>query len=243
MTFNFSAVDPSWFDLIQSAFNEVSPDYKRSLLQNPNWLPGPNTLFNAFSLPLAQLKVILFGESPYPRAVSANGYAFYDASVDKLWSDTGLSKAVNRATSLRNILKMLLLAEGLLSAEDLSQTAIATVDKSPLIQSLPQLFSRLQQHGFLLLNASLVLSDKPVQVDTKAWQPFMAKLLALIADKAPQTELLLWGRLAQMIDNFPASQHFKRHYAEHPYNLSFIHNPAILSYFRPLHLLNSHQHA
>ncbi len=237
MTFNFSAVDPSWLPLIQSALNEVDPDYKRSLLQDPNWLPGKEALFNAFSLPLAQLKVILFGESPYPRAVSANGYAFYDASVDKLWSEQGLSKAVNRATSLRNLIKMLLLAEGLLLPQDLSQAAIAAVNKSNLIQTLPELFDRLKQRGFLLLNASLVLSSKPVQTDLKAWQPFMAKLLHLIAEKAPQTELLLWGRLAQMMDHFQQTHFFKRHYAEHPYNISFIHNPAVLAYFKPLHLL------
>ena len=180
MSFDFSAVDPSWLSLVQSALSEVSPDYKLSLLQDSNWLPGKDKLFNAFSLPLNQLKVILFGESPYPRAVSANGYAFYDANVSALWSDTGFSKTVNRATSLRNILKMLLLAEGLLHAEDLSQQAIARLDKSKFIQTLPQLFDRLHQHGFLLLNASLVLSQKPVKVDTKAWQPFMSKLLQLI---------------------------------------------------------------
>jgi uracil-DNA glycosylase len=237
MTFNTSAIDPSWLSLVQSAFAEVCPDYKHSLLENPNWLPGPEAVFNAFSLPFSQLKVILFGESPYPRAISANGYAFYDASVDNLWSESGLSKAINRATSLRNILKMLLLAEGVLSADDLSQPAIAALDKSKFIQTLPQLFAALEKNGFLLLNASLVLSEKPVQKDTKAWQPFMAKLLTLIAEKAPQTELLLWGRLAQLIDDFPASSRFRRHYAEHPYNLSFIHNPEVLDYFRPLHLL------
>lgn len=238
MTFNFSAIDPSWLPLVQNAFEAVSDDYKRNLLENPNWLPGPNAVFNAFSLPLPQLKVILFGESPYPRAISANGYAFYDASVGSLWSETGFSKAVNRATSLRNILKMLLLAEGVLCADNLSQSAIAALDKSKFIQTLPQLFTALEQHGFLLLNASLVLSDKPVQVDSKAWQPFMAKLLTLIAEYAPKTELLLWGRLAQVIDNFPASRYFRRHYAEHPYNLSFITNPTVLAYFKPLHLLH-----
>ncbi len=237
MTFNFSAIDPSWLPLVQSAFKAVCPDYKHSLLENPNWLPGPAALFNAFSLPLPHLKVILFGESPYPRAISANGYAFYDASVDTLWSPTGLSKRINRATSLRNIVKMLLLAEGLLSAEDLSQPAIAALDKSKLIQTLPQLFARLAENGFLLLNASLVLSEKPVETDTKSWQPFMAKLLCLISKSVPKTELLLWGRLAKAIDAFPESRDFRRHYAEHPYNLSFIHNPEVLAYFRPLHLL------
>ena len=47
--------------------------------------------------------------------IFANGYAFWDAAVNELWSDNGLSKAVNRATSLRNFIKMLLVTEGALS--------------------------------------------------------------------------------------------------------------------------------
>jgi uracil-DNA glycosylase len=237
MSFDLSAIDSSWLPLVQSALDEVNADYKLSLLQDPNWLPGKDKFLNAFSLPLSQLKVILFGESPYPRAVSANGYAFYDANVSALWSDTGFAKAVNRATSLRNILKMLLLTDGLLQADDLSQQAIARLDKSKFIQTLPQLFDRLHQHGFLLLNASLVLSQRPVKIDTKAWQPFMSKLLELIHHHAPNTKLLLWGNLAKQINAFPASQLFLRQYAEHPYNLSFIQNKEMLDYFKPLRLL------
>ncbi len=237
MIFDFAPVSPSWLTLIETALLEVPAQYTQNLSEDPNWLPGSKSIFNAFSLPFSEVKTILFGESPYPRAISANGYAFYDASVNGLWSETGLSKAVNRATSLRNIVKMLLIAEGLLSAENCSQDAIAGIDKSALIQTLPELFAHLNQRGFLLLNASLVLSDKPVNVDAKAWRGFMARLLELIYQAAPQTELLLWGNLAKIIDQFPATQNFQRRYAEHPYNLSFIHNPEILDYFRPLHLL------
>ena len=71
-------------------------------------------LLAAFQRDRAGVRYLLIGESPYPRRASANGIAFYDAAVDSLWSEQGLSKAVNRATSLRNIVKTALLAEGLL---------------------------------------------------------------------------------------------------------------------------------
>src|SRR5262245_7286900 len=113
----------------------MDSSYISSLARSSNWLPGPNSIFNAFSLPLDHVNYVLFGESPYPRQESANGYAFWDASVNELWSATGLSKKVNRATSMRNILKMLLIAEGLLDKQQTSQEAIARIDKTHLVQT------------------------------------------------------------------------------------------------------------
>src|SRR3990167_11287507 len=108
---SFKPVHPSWKACLQRGLAKMSASYLANLQQKENWLPGPNKIFNGFSLPLHSVKYILFGESPYPRFESANGFAFWDASVKELWSISGLSKKVNRATSLRNIIKMLLVAE------------------------------------------------------------------------------------------------------------------------------------
>ena len=108
-------------------------------------------------MPVAQTHYVLFGESPYPRAKSANGYAFWDAAVTDLWSESGLSKAVNRATSLRNIIKMLLVAEGKLTLVHTGQADIAKLDKTGLIATNAELFQQFLTHGFLLLNATPVL--------------------------------------------------------------------------------------
>ena len=97
--------------------------------------------------PLSSVRTILFGESPYPREGSANGYAFWDAAVENLWSDSGLSKAVNRATSLRNFIKMLLLARGDLN-HDFSQPAIAQLDKSTFHRTADEFFTGLLNKGF-----------------------------------------------------------------------------------------------
>lgn len=235
---SFSSVHPSWQPLLQQAMVMLPPEYIKTLEQT-HWLPGITHIFNAFSLPLSQVNYILFGESPYPRAESANGYAFWDAAVGNLWCDTGLSKAVNRATSLRNIVKMLLLAAGKLSAADLSQQAIAKVDKSQLIQSIAELFDNMHQRGILLLNASLVLRENHVREDVKTWQPFMNALLQLLQHYRPQVKLILLGKLAAQITALPAAKPFPKFIAEHPYNLSFITNPQVLAFFAPLQLLHS----
>lgn len=236
--FNMHVVDDTWKDCVQKGLSCMDPQYLDQLKHTREWLPGPDRIFNAFSIPLTKVNYVLFGESPYPRSESANGYAFWDASVNELWSSTGLSKKVNRATSLRNILKMLLIAEGQLKKSHAGQDAIARVDKHCFVQTNNELFSNLIGHGFLLLNASPVLQSGPPQKDARAWYPFMREILDCLLQKRPHVTFILLGRIANTIDQLIThNQPDKKLYAEHPYNLSFITNPKVLDFFRPLHLL------
>ncbi|HUV22526.1 MAG TPA: uracil-DNA glycosylase [Gammaproteobacteria bacterium] len=231
-----ASVHPQWQQILADALATLDPAYLRSLLQDDNWLPGASQLLSAFKRDRLGVRYLLIGESPYPRRESANGIAFYDAAVGALWSAQGLSKPVNRATSLRNIVKTALLAEGHLLKDDegkVTQAAIAAIDKQPLIQSLDDLFTNLQQAGFLMLNATPVLHPerKPV-LEARYWQAFLGRLLASIADQAvaPIT-LLLWGKIAQQVGSLPASRQYRKLVCEHPYNLSFIDNPQMLELF------------
>lgn len=235
--FNLNVVDASWRPCIKEALDNLNPAYLEQLRTCHRWLPGPEKIFNAFSLPVNQIKYVLFGESPYPRACSANGYAFWDAAVTKLWSPTGLSKEVNRATSLRNIIKMLLVAENFLEPDNTNQGKIAELNKKGLIETNSELFSSFINHGFLLLNASLVLQDTPVHKDAAAWHPFIKHILDYLFKQSPSVELLLFGNIAHTIDKLVDHFEIKRFYAEHPYNLSFIQNSAVIQFFKPLHLL------
>jgi uracil-DNA glycosylase len=235
--FNLSHVDSSWHDCINNALNTVPPDYLEKLQHTTDWLPGHDMIFNAFSLPVSAVNYVLLGESPYPRAQSANGYAFWDAAVTDLWSETGLSKPVNRATSLRNIIKMLLIIENKLDPAHTTQTDIANINKSSLVQTNNEFFSNLLNHGFLLLNASLVLQPSHVKLDARAWRHFLAAVLHFLIEKRPQVEFILLGNIANEIDPLIPQPGIKKLYAEHPYNISFIHNPVVQEFFKPLHLL------
>jgi uracil-DNA glycosylase len=235
--FHFNLVHPSWKECLPEGLAKINPSYLEALSQSSLWLPGPEKIFNALSLPLNNVKYVLFGESPYPRPESANGYAFWDASVKNLWSPTGLSKEINRATSMRNILKMLLIAEGLLDPDHTSQPDIAELNKASLIQTNDDLFAKLINNGFLLLNATPVLQPGPPAKDAKAWNPFMKVLLNHLIERQPEIEFILLGRIAVTIDALIPNPKIKKLYAEHPYNLSFITNKQILDFFKPLHLL------
>jgi uracil-DNA glycosylase len=231
-------VHPSWSAILSQALDKVEPLYLQSLLDDASWLPGTSHILNAFSIPKAQTRYILLGESPYPRPLSSNGYAFWDASVKSLWSATGFSKPVNRATSLRNWIKMLLVARGDLQESDVSQGAIAHLNKANYVQTGEGLFKNFLEKGFLLLNASLVFRNaQTVKQDAKAWFPFLENLLKALRED--DIQLILMGNIAKKINQTKDISVFKTLSVEHPYNISFIHNTFVQDFFRPLDLLKN----
>lgn len=232
-----NAAHTSWHADLQKALGTLDAHYLKQLSSSNTWLPGQEHLLKAFSLPKPEVHYILLGESPYPRAQSANGYAFWDNAVDTLWSDSGLSKAVNRATSLRNLIKMLLIAHGYLNPKDTTQAAIAAIDKSSLVQTLADFFNTLLEQGFLLLNASLVLSDRRKIQEARHWQAFMQCIFESLTPQKP--ELILLGKIAEQAATFNEQTQFKTHCFEHPYNISFIHNPKAQAFFKPFKLLEA----
>lgn len=223
--------------MLSSAFNAMDADYLQQFVKSDCYLPKKDFLLAAFSQPLSSCRYILLGESPYPRLESANGYAFWDNAVTSLWSGTGLSKDVNRATSLRNFIKMLLHARGDLE-DNFSQDAIAKVDKITFHQTAAAFFSGLMRHGFLLLNASLVYSEAQVPYHARHWQTFIQSLLDAFTKQSIDLQWILLGRIAQKL---PVQARLVALRAEHPYNLSFITRPEVVAFFKPMDLLVHHE--
>ena len=237
-----SAVHDQWQDILDDALETVDADYQSQLLHSGAWLPGIDNLFSAFRRDRLGVRYVLIGESPYPRRQSANGIAFYDAAVTELWSDFGLSKLVNRATSLRNIMKTALLAEGYIETNSqgkISQASIARVDKSGMVQTMADLFQALENSGFLMLNATPVLHpERKPSLEAKYWHRFLLRLLERLADSPNQTPtLVLWGKIAESIEPLAVADRYQKLVCEHPYNLSFIRNPAMQSLFREIRIL------
>ena len=225
---------------------DADPAYLPALAAS-DYLPTDGRLLAAFTQPLEAVRYVLIGEGPYPRAASATGVCFMDGAVNSLWSENGLSKPVNRATSLRNFIKMLLVADGTLLATNTSGLVMAEVGATALkkdsmrIQTLEQLQHNLSAQGFLLLNASLVFrTDVMPLKDARAWLPFLTVVLDALASKcASVPTLVLWGKIAAQLNAVPGASRFPKVVAEHPYNLSFIQNQRMQDLFRPMSLLNA----
>lgn len=241
----------SWHSILLrglEAITQTDPAYLPALAED-DYLPTRGRIFAAFSLPFDDVRYVLVGEGPYPREESATGVCFMDGAVESLWSDKGLSKQVNRATSLRNFMKMLLVADGLLQEGNTSGEAVAAVSEharavgSPFIQTLTEMQANLVRHGFLLLNAALVFRPHvPPLKEARAWQPFLFTVLDALASRGGKSAsgaptLVLWGKIAEQLSGLEPTARFSKVIAEHPYNLSFIRNQSMQKLFGPMHLL------
>jgi uracil-DNA glycosylase len=242
---------PSWRTILLRGLEAIAIGDSAYLptLATDDYLPTAGRMFAAFAQPLDDVRYVLVGEGPYPRTQSATGVCFMDGAVGSLWSEVGLSKQVNRATSLRNFIKMLLVAERCLAIDKTNGDALAHVSLkaraigSPFIQTLAALQTNLTERGFLLLNAALVFRPHvPPSKEARAWQPFLQIVLNALVNRSASKAgtlptMVLWGRIAEQLRGLPESEHFPKAIAEHPYNLSFIGNPAMRELFEPMHLL------
>lgn len=241
-----SLAHASWQEILLRGLHNMDaadPAYLPALAAD-QFLPTDGRLFAAFAQPLDQVRYVLVGEGPYPRAESATGVCFMDGAVGSLWSDEvggALSKPVNKATSLRNFMKMLLVAEGLLTAEGSTGPALAAAAQRARAatggaETLAHIQDKLHANGFLLLNASLVFRSHVAPVkDAKAWRPFFDTVLQALAARQPK--LILWGKIAADLNKLASVQALPQIVTEHPYNVSFIGNKDMQALFGPMQLL------
>jgi uracil-DNA glycosylase len=227
---------PSWQESIDLALNALDPQYRNFLKSSTEYFPR-NFLAPFATLPREKTRAILFGQDPYPRVQSATGYAFIDGAVETIFSQNGFSKKVNRATSLRNFLKMQLINEGYLDENDTSQNAIAKIDKKGLIDSIDELRSNFEKEGILLLNTALIFTCKTKSsYHVKQFAPFMKTLLRECAHM--DLELILFGKMADsVVKLLPESHNFSLVRTPHPYNVSFIHHESARKAFVSRRLL------
>ena len=227
----------SWENILFKAYASLEAEYQRFLEEDKEYFPSKENYFNAFkTLHKDKVKYILFGQDPYPRKESAGGYAFIDTKVENLFSPSGLSKEVNRATSLRNFMKMALVASGRLKEEETSQEAIRELDKAEMIDSIEDLRLNFEKNGVLLLNTALIFTDKKSsKKHIKAWRPFVQTLLNALEESAPT--LILFGTHAKDLKRQFTLDAFDTIELEHPYNHTFVSNPKALELFGPMQLL------
>ena len=232
-----NGVDAAWEPILLPALAALEGEYREWLLAGEGYIPVRERILAAFStLKPQRVRYILFGQDPYPRRESAIGYAFIDGRVGQIFTPTGLSREVNRATSLRNFVKMALVADGLLDPADTSQKAIAALEKEGLISTMEELRRNFERSGVLLLNTALVFEDKErSRRHIRAWQGFVERLLEGMAPYGPA--MILFGSHAGAVKKLRGAEEMRAAELEHPYNHSFVTNPRAHELFGPMHLL------
>jgi len=132
---------------------------------------------------------------------------------------------------------MAFVCEGKLS-DEFSKQAVAKIDKTPYIQTIEQLKDNFEKNGVLLLNMALVFTTKEESKrHVKEWNSFVKKLLENLQDS--DIELILFGKMAEVLEKFDEASSFKKHTMPHPYNISFITDKKAHKVFKPMRLLIS----
>lgn len=233
-------------NILNKLMSELSIDDKKTLetiLLDPTLIPTKENVFNGFkNIQVNNLKYIIFGESPYPRNESACGYAFIDNSVDTIWENGNLSKQVNKATSLRNLMKTSLVAEGLLNKNHTSKKDIESIIwdgcSVDVVNDIHKLRTNLENNGVALLNICLSFrKGKVLKDDVKFWLSFMDRFLYYLHKENPDVKLVLWGGIAKQIKKMESYYLFSSIESEHPYNVSFIKNKEMQNFLKEIKFL------
>ena len=155
-------------------------------------IPPKKQIFKVFTyIKPSKVKVILFGEDPYPRVTSACGVAFWDMEVDTWDTST-------RGSCLKNILKGLLVYKGLASYNT-PITECRAIAGERGMKSPPELFEYWLKKGVLLVNTALTYTSA---ADKKRhfsfWENFHKNLIEKLNRRRGLSPLyILWGGKAQ----------------------------------------------
>lgn len=164
---------PDWAEAlapVDSDITRMGEFLRAELALGRPYLPAGDRVFRAFGRPLADVRVLIVGQDPYPTPGHPIGLSFaVEAHVRPL------------PASLQNIYRELSTDLGLASPAhgDLSAWA---------------------DRGVMLLNRSLsVRPGAPASHAGKGWEPITNRAIAALAGRGGPLAAILWGRQAQSL--------------------------------------------
>lgn len=153
--------------------------------------PPRNLIFNAFSYPFSDVKVVILGQDPYHGAGQAHGLCF------------SVPKDVPVPRSLMNIYKEL--------REDISEFSIPSHGN----------LEKWAEQGVFLLNTTLTVRDgQPLSHHNKGWEIFTDCVIKTLSKKRDGLVFLLWGNNARAKESLIDSSKHLILKAAHPSPLS-----------------------
>lgn len=164
-------IHASWIEELQPVLEEQLPRII-DFLDGREFLPSPEQVFRALSVPMDQVRVVILGQDPYPTPGHPMGLAFSTAP------------GVSAPKSLRNIHKELLTDVGVLSPTDGDLTAWE------------------KQGVLLLNRVLTVEPGKAGSHRGIGWEEVTAEILKVLNRRVatghnPGLSAILWGKDAQ----------------------------------------------
>lgn len=166
-------VGPGWAEALEPVAGQITAmgDFlRREAAAGRGYLPRGDRILRAFTRPLAETRVLIVGQDPYPTPGHAVGLCF------------SVAPAVRPLPpSLVNIFREY--------SDDLGFPAPANGDLSPWAE-----------RGVLLLNRSLTVSPgRPNSHQGKGWETVTEQAIRALAARGGPLVAILWGRNARSL--------------------------------------------
>jgi uracil-DNA glycosylase len=166
-------VEPAWADAlapVADRISELGQFLRQEVAAGRGYLPAGDVVLRAFTRPLADVRVLIVGQDPYPTPGHPVGLSFSVAPQ---------TRPVPR--SLQNIFTEYV--------SDLGLPQPATGDLGPWAD-----------HGVLLLNRVLTVQPgRPGSHRGKGWEEVTACAIAALVARGGPLAAILWGRDAQSL--------------------------------------------
>lgn len=184
-------IDNSWNDFLSSELVTLLKNIEKNILESKQkFTPDTEKVLKFLKVPLADVKVIILGQDPYPQDGVATGRAF-EVGTLKSWND----KFSN--ISLKNIIRAIYFAY---NNEYLKYSEIKDkIGKTFLLKPPYELFVEWEKQGVLLLNTSFTCEVGKSNSHEKYWNAFTLSLLKYISKANPHIIWFLWGNNAKSI--------------------------------------------
>lgn len=176
-----SKIHSSWIPIMEILNkDEKLRELNTKILPNQTFYPEAENIFNVFSMPVQDIKVVILGQDPYPRKGQAIGYSF------------AVSEETNIPASLR-IIKQEIINNGV--AGDMISTQHTDIKWKSL--------EHWREQGIFLLNTALTVEEGKAGSHLKYWNDFIIEVIKFISQK-DKVVWLLWGKKAQAYKEFIA---------------------------------------
>ncbi len=184
-------IDNSWNDFLSSELVTLLKNIEKNILESKQkFTPETDKVLKFLKIPLADVKVIILGQDPYPQDGVATGRAF-EVGTLKSWND------IFSNISLKNIIRAIYFAY---NNEYLKYSEIKNkIGKTFLLKPPYELFVEWEKQGVLLLNTSFTCEIGKSNSHEKYWNIFTMSLLKYISKANPDVIWFLWGNNAKSI--------------------------------------------
>lgn len=183
-----SKIHASWNSFLTPENRQLILDIKKCIRSAAlPFTPEPGLVLRFFQVPLAEIKIIILGQDPYPQPDIATGRAF-EVNGLKSWLQT------YKNISLKNIVRLIYKTyTGETCRYEHIKKQIATGKFN--IAPPGKLFENWEKQGVLLLNTSFTCQVGKPGSHAEIWESFTGKLLDFLSAKKNIT-WFLWGQHA-----------------------------------------------